>query len=93
MEISKDKNGNLVVTGLPDEKKGEKLVVLYEEELSLGLGGCDKIIEFVSKANIPNLWKPNKNNWIEIKKVPILGTGKLDLCAVKKLAIEKTKEQ
>jgi acyl-[acyl-carrier-protein]-phospholipid O-acyltransferase/long-chain-fatty-acid--[acyl-carrier-protein] ligase len=84
-DVIEDKSANLAVSGLPDDKKGEKLVVLYE----CGLGNLDKIIEALSKSEIPNLWKPNKNNWLEIEKIPTLGSGKLDLSGIKKIAIEE----
>jgi len=84
-EVIENKSANQAVAGLPDDKKGEKLVVLYES----GLGDLDKIIEALTKSDIPNLWKPNKNNWVGIEKIPVLGTGKLDLSGIKKIAIEK----
>jgi acyl-[acyl-carrier-protein]-phospholipid O-acyltransferase/long-chain-fatty-acid--[acyl-carrier-protein] ligase len=84
-DVIENKTANLAVAGLPDDKKGEKLVVLYES----GLGNLDKIMEAIAKSEIPNLWKPNKNNWVEVEKIPVLGTGKLDLSGIKKLAMEK----
>jgi acyl-[acyl-carrier-protein]-phospholipid O-acyltransferase/long-chain-fatty-acid--[acyl-carrier-protein] ligase len=80
--VIQSKVANLVITGIPDEKKGEQLVVIYEKEL----GDTETLKEVVAKADFPNLWKPNRNNWIEIEKIPILGTGKLDLSKIKEIA-------
>ena len=75
--------GKLAVTGLPDERKGEKLVVLYTpdcgdpEWLQQALDGVE---------GIPNLWKPAKADWHRVDAIPLLGTGKIDLAAVRRLA-------
>ena len=71
-----------VVLGLPDEKKGERLVVLHkisEEKLPAlleGLAACD----------LPNLWKPKADAFFRVDHFPALGTGKLDLRGLKELA-------
>ncbi len=76
-----------VVTGVPDEKKGERLAVLYtvaDERLQPcleKLAGCDW----------PNLWKPRGENFYRVETLPYLGTGKLDLRRVKELALELSK--
>ena len=71
-----------VVTGVPDEKKGERLVVLHklaESELQLCL---DKL----SRSDLPNLWKPRPDQFFKVDAFPYLGTGKLDLRTVRELA-------
>lgn len=74
----------LVVTSLPDEKKGERLVVLYEPEV----GQIEEIKSTTASSPMPNLWKPSSRNWFRVEKIPVLGTGKLDLGSVKKMATE-----
>ena len=75
--------GKIAVTGVPDEKKGEKLVVLYTPDcgdpawLQEALAGVD---------GLPNLWKPAKADWHRVDAIPLLGTGKIDLAAVKRIA-------
>ena len=77
--------GKLAVTGLPDERRGEKLVVLYTPDcgdpawLQQALDGVE---------GIPNLWKPAPADWHRVDAIPLLGTGKIDLAAVKRLARE-----
>jgi acyl-[acyl-carrier-protein]-phospholipid O-acyltransferase/long-chain-fatty-acid--[acyl-carrier-protein] ligase len=71
-----------VVAAVPDEKKGERLVVLHklaEKELS----AC---LEKLSDSDLPNLWKPRADAFFRVENFPLLGTGKLDLRRVKELA-------
>jgi acyl-[acyl-carrier-protein]-phospholipid O-acyltransferase / long-chain-fatty-acid--[acyl-carrier-protein] ligase len=70
-----------VVASVPDEKKGEKLVVLTAAELD-----PSKIIEGLRAAGLPNLWVPEAKMFFKIDAIPLLGSGKLDLAAVKQLA-------
>ena len=72
------------VTGIPDEKKGEQLAVLHTLDES-------KIPDIVSKltANgLPNLYVPSRANFIKVDALPLLGTGKMDLRSLKRIALE-----
>jgi acyl-[acyl-carrier-protein]-phospholipid O-acyltransferase/long-chain-fatty-acid--[acyl-carrier-protein] ligase len=72
----------LAVTGVPDESKGERLVVLHtltEEQES-------ELLEKLPQSDLPNLWRPRANAFHRIDEIPILGTGKLNLRAVKERA-------
>lgn len=71
-----------VVTSLPDEHKGERLVVLYEE---LGID-TDELLSRLREMNLPNLWLPRKENLFPIDSIPLLGTGKMDLRGVRQRA-------
>ena len=77
---------SFAVTGIPDEKKGEKLIVLSTIDDS----EIEKIYEEFSNSEIPNLWKPRKEHFLKVDDLPYLGTGKLDLKAIKTIAIELT---
>ena len=72
------------VTGLPDEKKGERLVVLYTLEHE----NLKEITDQLGTADIPNLWKPKTDQFFKVDELPYLGTGKLDLKAIKTMALE-----
>ena len=76
----------LAVTAVPDEKKGERLIVLHEPMESTP----EAIREGLSAAGLPNLFVPSSDAFIEVESIPMLGTGKLDLKAVRELAIERT---
>ncbi|MDB4665228.1 acyl-[ACP]--phospholipid O-acyltransferase [Verrucomicrobia bacterium] len=80
---------SIVVTSAPCDRKGEKLVVLFTE----AVGDSEHLLERLQKADIPNLWKPNKQCFHVIQKVPVLGTGKLDLKAIRCMAEELSKAQ
>jgi acyl-[acyl-carrier-protein]-phospholipid O-acyltransferase/long-chain-fatty-acid--[acyl-carrier-protein] ligase len=70
------------VTSLPDEKKGERIVVVYtlpEEKLA-------PVLEKLAQCDLPALWRPRSNQFFHIDALPVLGTGKIDLRGVKELA-------
>jgi acyl-[acyl-carrier-protein]-phospholipid O-acyltransferase/long-chain-fatty-acid--[acyl-carrier-protein] ligase len=75
---------SLVVTAVPDAKKGEKIVVLHTG-LSIP---PEEICRKLAEAGLPPLWIPGADSFRQVEKIPILGTGKLDLKAVKDLAVE-----
>jgi acyl-[acyl-carrier-protein]-phospholipid O-acyltransferase / long-chain-fatty-acid--[acyl-carrier-protein] ligase len=85
-EIAQATEQVFAVTAVPDEKKGERLIVLTtttEEELAA-------ILEHFAKADLPALWKPRADNFVRIEQLPYLGTGKLDLRRLRELALELT---
>ncbi len=70
----------LVVTGVPDPGKGEALVLLTTLDLT-----ADTVRDKLNAAGLTNLWSPRTVRRVE--KIPILGTGKLDLKACQTLAL------
>jgi len=74
------------VTGVPDEKKGERLIVLH----TLPDDQLKAAIEKLASADLPNLWVPRANQFVRIEAIPHLGTGKLDLRRIKELALQHT---
>ncbi len=72
----------VVVTSLPDEQKGEKLVVLHTE-LRVNV---DEALKRLRDSGLPRLWLPRKENFFQIEALPFLATGKLDLRRVKDAA-------
>ncbi len=73
-----------VVTSLPCERKGEKLIVLYTD---LGVTPHD-VCRRLQEAKLPNIFVPNPDNFFQVETIPVLGTGKLDLRGVQELAKE-----
>ncbi len=71
-----------VVAGVPDEKKGERLVVLHKLTVEK-LAPC---LEKLAQCDLPNLWKPRADQFFRVEQFPLLGTGKLDLRKVKETA-------
>ncbi len=83
---SADEGGpQLTVTAIADEKKGERLIVVHTKLAK----SPDELRKGLSEAGLPNLFIPGSDSFLEVESLPILGTGKLDLKGVKKLAEEK----
>jgi acyl-[acyl-carrier-protein]-phospholipid O-acyltransferase/long-chain-fatty-acid--[acyl-carrier-protein] ligase len=72
----------VVVTAVPHEKKGERLIVLHTG-LSLP---PDEICRKLGEAGLPPIWIPSPDSFRQVGEIPVLGTGKLDLRHVKELA-------
>ncbi|HBG60937.1 MAG: hypothetical protein A2Y03_10735 [Omnitrophica WOR_2 bacterium GWF2_38_59] len=71
------------VTSVSDEKKGEKLVVLYVGDINV-----DDIVKQLGERALPNLWIPKKDCFFKIDEIPMLGSGKMDLKTIKAKAKE-----
>lgn len=75
----------VAVSAVPDERKGERLIVLHTAlEKS-----PEQICKELSAAGLPNLWIPSPDSFYQVDEIPVLGTGKLDLQAVKRMAEQK----
>jgi acyl-[acyl-carrier-protein]-phospholipid O-acyltransferase/long-chain-fatty-acid--[acyl-carrier-protein] ligase len=72
------------VTGLPDERKGERLAVLYTDPTITP----EELWHRLSKTDLPKLWLPKLENIHRVNELPVLGTGKLDLRGVRARALE-----
>ena len=72
-----------VVTALPDEKKGEKIVLLLNREVESAW-----LVGKLGDQGLPNLWIPKKENIFVVDAFPFLGTGKIDLKGIKAKAQE-----
>jgi acyl-[acyl-carrier-protein]-phospholipid O-acyltransferase/long-chain-fatty-acid--[acyl-carrier-protein] ligase len=70
------------VSSLPDEKKGERIVVIT----TLSGDKLAAVLEKLPQCDLPALWKPRANQFFHVDALPILGTGKTDLRGVKQLA-------
>ena len=77
----------LVVTAVPDARRGERLIVLHT-----GLGQPpEAICRHLASVGLPPLWIPSQDSFYHVEAIPVLGTGKLDLKQVKELALLATK--
>jgi acyl-[acyl-carrier-protein]-phospholipid O-acyltransferase/long-chain-fatty-acid--[acyl-carrier-protein] ligase len=83
-ELAGSTEQTFIVAGVPDEKKGERLVVLHKltpEQLR-------PCLEKLAQCDLPNLWKPRPDQFFHIDALPYLGTGKLDLRKARELAAQ-----
>jgi acyl-[acyl-carrier-protein]-phospholipid O-acyltransferase/long-chain-fatty-acid--[acyl-carrier-protein] ligase len=73
------------VTGIPDEKKGERLAVLHIWNES----HIPEILDKLAAQGLPNLFIPSRNQFVKVDALPVLGSGKLDLRGVKRIAMDR----
>ena len=72
------------VTAVADEQRGERLVAFYARQ---DITPAD-LWQHLSQTGLPKLWLPKRDNIYQVGELPMLGTGKLDLRAVKDRARE-----
>lgn len=77
---------SVAVTSVPDEKKGERLIVLHTEITKTPA----EITKALSDLGLPNLFIPSQDSFIKVDAIPILGTGKLDLRGLQQMAKDLT---
>lgn len=79
-DLRSDEKRIVAVVGVPDEAKGESLVMLCTRELDV-----TEVREKLAAAGFPNLWVPKVIRIVD--ELPVLGSGKLDLGRCKELAV------
>lgn len=79
-----------VVTCVPDEARGERLIVLH-----LPLDGPDPhaICDQLGKRGLPNLWIPAERDFYLVTELPILGSGKIDMQRLREMALERSRRR
>jgi acyl-[acyl-carrier-protein]-phospholipid O-acyltransferase/long-chain-fatty-acid--[acyl-carrier-protein] ligase len=70
----------IAIAGIPDEAKGEALVLLSARDLD-----TTEIRKKLTEAGVPNLWIPRIVKRVDA--IPILASGKLDLQRCKEIAL------
>jgi acyl-[acyl-carrier-protein]-phospholipid O-acyltransferase/long-chain-fatty-acid--[acyl-carrier-protein] ligase len=70
------------VAGVPDERRGERLVLLYTNPETTAA----EIHERLSQCGLPPLWIPKRENIYPVTGIPVLSSGKLDLPRSRQLA-------
>jgi acyl-[acyl-carrier-protein]-phospholipid O-acyltransferase/long-chain-fatty-acid--[acyl-carrier-protein] ligase len=73
-----------VVTAVPDEATGERLVVVHTELAS----SPAEIVKSLAAAGLPRLFIPAPADFHEIEAMPLIGLGKVDLEAIDRIARE-----
>ena len=81
-----DPEHSCAVTAVPDEMRGERLVAFYTDP---DLAAAD-VWERLCRTELPRLWIPKREDIRFVHAIPSLGTGKIDLRAVRQLAAVDT---
>ena len=76
------------VAAIPDEQKGERLVVLHTVPETVLPG----ILQRFTECDLPPLWKPRVSHFFQVAGLPMLGTGKIDLRRVREQAAKLVSE-
>jgi acyl-[acyl-carrier-protein]-phospholipid O-acyltransferase/long-chain-fatty-acid--[acyl-carrier-protein] ligase len=77
------------VCGVPDPKKGERLVVLH----TLPEHRLADLLKKLPQLGLPNLWTPRPNQFFHVETLPLLATGKRDLRSLRALATRFSAEK
>ena len=80
LDVCNDKDLEIAATCLPDQRKGEKIVLLSTSSLDK-----NKLKEILSDAKINPLYYPSAV--VVVDEIPKLGSGKTDFGATKKIAM------
>jgi len=80
----------LAVTAVPDERKGERLIVLHTQAMQKTPA---ELCTSLTRAGLPNLYVPSADSFLVVDEIPVLGTGKVDLKAIRELAINMTRQE
>src|SRR5260370_39426413 len=78
------------VTCVPDDSRGERLVVLH-----VAHDGTE-VAHWWRQLNcrgLPNLWVPAQRDFFNVPELPVLASGKLNLKRVKELALDITRRR
>ena len=73
------------VTAVPDARKGERLVVIHTHLDK----SPDQLCKGLKEEGLPNIFIPSPDSFLEVEALPVLGTGKLDLKGLRKIALER----
>jgi acyl-[acyl-carrier-protein]-phospholipid O-acyltransferase/long-chain-fatty-acid--[acyl-carrier-protein] ligase len=73
----------VAVTSIPDARKGERLIVVHTKlEQS-----AEDLRQRLLRDGLPPLYVPSSDSFVEVPELPVLGSGKIDLKAIKEMAL------
>lgn len=77
------------VCGVPDERKGERLMVLT----TVGADEVPGLLLALASRGLPALFMPRAEQFVPVDALPLLGTGKLDLRGVRERCLAEAEAQ
>ena len=51
-------------------------------------GSPERLRRILGESGLPNLWKPARDAYLEIESLPLLASGKLDIQALRRMALQ-----
>ncbi|HNB23086.1 MAG TPA: AMP-binding protein [Candidatus Melainabacteria bacterium] len=75
--------GELTIASVPDDRRGERLVVIYSRMDK----EPEQVVDELKKGDLPNLWIPNASDFFKIDALPVMPNGKLNLRQIKQIAL------
>lgn len=73
------------VTAVPDDTRGERLVAFYTKVDV----PASHVWEQLNQTALPRLWLPRRDHVIAVDAIPTLGSGKVDLRALRAMALAR----
>ena len=70
-----------MIASVPDEQRGERLVVWHKN-----WADTDGLVRKLQASGLPKLWLPAREDFHPLGEFPLLGSGKLDMSRLKALA-------
>jgi acyl-[acyl-carrier-protein]-phospholipid O-acyltransferase/long-chain-fatty-acid--[acyl-carrier-protein] ligase len=83
---SEDGAPRAVVTTVPDEATGERLIVIHTALDQ----SPDELVKALATAGLPRLFIPAPVDFYEVDSMPLIGIGKVDLEAINRFAQQAT---
>lgn len=85
LSLQDEERPSLAVLGLPDEKKGERIVVAH-----VGLPeSAEEICRKLAQEGVPALWLPSPDNFCQVPEIPLTGSGKIAFGQLKELVRQR----
>lgn len=76
--------GEISVTCIPDDRRGERIAVVYSKMEKKP----EQVVDELRKGELPHLWVPNAADFVKVKELPVMPNGKLNLRQIKQIALE-----
>jgi acyl-[acyl-carrier-protein]-phospholipid O-acyltransferase/long-chain-fatty-acid--[acyl-carrier-protein] ligase len=77
-----EEGASTAVISLPDDARGERLIAFYSDSAIPPAALWDKL----SATALPKLWIPKRDDIRRVEMIPTLGSGKVDLRALRMMA-------
>lgn len=71
------------VTGIPDERRGERLILIYTDPQL----ASEDLQRHLTQSKLPPLWIPKREDMHRVESIPVLANGKTALKEARALAI------